>query len=316
MPLARIRSAEEWIRRLGESRRGTTATIGNFDGMHRGHQEILRRVIEQARQADLIAAVLTFFPHPVRVLRPAEAPSLLMTLDQRLAAFEAAGMDAVLVLPFDESLSKMSADDFARTYLVDSMRARKIFVGENFRFGHRQQGDVKALEDFGRQWGFETEIVGSLTVDGMVVSSTAVREAVRDGRMQDAQRLLGRPFELAGEIQTGTGQGRRLIVPTLNLATEQEMLPRKAVYATETLVNGRAYGSVTNVGVRPTFNGAGITVESHLFDFNENLTAGELRVRFWALLRHERKFAGPQELREQVWKDIEQAQEFHRQRKG
>ena len=150
----------------------------------------------------------------------------------------------------------------------------------------------------------------------MVVSSTAVREAVRAGRVQDAEILLGRPFALEGRIQTGTGQGRRLIVPTLNLRTEQEMFPKQAVYASETVVQGQAYRSVTNVGVRPTFNGAGVTVESHLFGFAEDLTSGKMEVRFLALLRDERKFAAPEALREQVQRDIEEAKEFHRQKRN
>jgi riboflavin kinase/FMN adenylyltransferase len=316
MPLAKVESPQEWIARFGESRKGTVVTIGNFDGMHRGHQEILRRVIEHAREKGLMPAVLTFFPHPVRVLRPSEAPSLLMTLDQRLAAFDAAGIDAALVLSFNELLSKTSAEDFVQTYLVDAMRAQKVLVGENFRFGYRQQGDVKALENFGKSWRFQAEVVPSLRVDGVVVSSSAVREAVRQGQMQDAERLLGRPFELAGEIKTGTGQGRKLVVPTLNLKTEQETLPKKGVYATQTLVNGRPYRSVTNVGVRPTFNGAGITVESHLLDFSESLTDGAMAVRFLEMLRDERKFSGPEALREQVLKDIEHAKEFHDQKKN
>src|SRR5580704_5087283 len=181
MSLAALRSSQEWVARFGESRKSAALTIGNFDGMHLGHQEILRRVTAQARETRSLAAVLTFFPHPVRVLRPSEAPPLLMTLDQRLATFEAAGVDAVLVLRFDKALSQMSAENFARTYLANAMCPQKVLVGENFRFGHRQQGDVKALERFGEKWGFEAEIVGSLTVNGMVVSSTAVREAVRAG---------------------------------------------------------------------------------------------------------------------------------------
>jgi riboflavin kinase/FMN adenylyltransferase len=287
-------------------------TIGNFDGIHRGHQEILRKVKQEARERDQLAAVLTLFPHPLKVLRPAEAPSLLMTIDQRLAAFDAAGIDAALVLPFDLELSKMRPEDFARRYLVETMRASKVLVGENFRFGHRQEGTVQSLGAYGREWGFEVESVKALTVDGTVASSTAVREALRSGRVADARRLLGRPFSLAGEIQSGTGQGRKLVVPTLNLKTEQEMLPQNGVYATETVVNGEFYRSVTNVGVRPTFNGSRVTVETHLFDFNEDLTGGKIEIRFLERLRDERKFASVEELRDQVLKDIRGAKEFLR----
>jgi riboflavin kinase/FMN adenylyltransferase len=256
--------------------------------------------------------VLTLFPHPLKVLRPAEAPSLLMTIDQRLAAFDAAGIDTALVLPFDLELSKMRPEDFARRYLVETMRASKVLVGENFRFGHRQEGTVQLLEGYGREWGFEVESVKALTVDGTVASSTAVREALRGGRVADARRLLGRPFSLEGEIQSGTGQGRKLVVPTLNLKREQEMLPQNGVYATETVVGGEFYRSVTNVGVRPTFNGSQVTVETHLFDFNKDLTGGKMEIRFLERLRDERKFANVEELRDQVLKDIRGAKEFLR----
>jgi riboflavin kinase/FMN adenylyltransferase len=312
MAIARLSSAEEWVEHFGENRKRSVVTIGNFDGIHRGHQEILRKVKQEARERGQLAAVLTLFPHPLKMLRPAEAPSLLMTIDQRLAAFDAAGIDAALVLPFNLELSKMRPEDFARRYLVETMRASKVLVGENFRFGHRQEGTVQSLEAYGREWGFEVESVKALTVDGTVASSTAVREALRGGRIADALRLLGRPFSLAGEIQTGTGQGRKLVVPTLNLKTEQEMLPQNGVYATETAVNGTVYRSVTNVGVRPTFDGSAVTVETHLFDFNEDLTGGKMEIRFLERLRDERKFASVEELRDQVLQDIRVAKEFLR----
>lgn len=310
MAFTKLYSAEEWTERFGESRKPTAVTIGNFDGMHRGHQEILRRVIDQARRAGWMSAVLTLFPHPVRVLRPDDAPSLLATLEQRLAAFDAIGIDAVLVLRFDEELAKVQPQDFARRYLAETMRAREVLVGGNFRFGHRQQGDGKALVEFGRQWGFGVAIVQPVTIDGIIVSSTAIREALREGRIEEAERMLGRPFALEGEIQTGTGQGRTLVVPTLNLKTEQEALPKTGVYATETAVGGGVYRSVTNVGKRPTFNGTGITIESHLFDFSDKLTVGKMEVRFLRRLRDERKFSGPDALRDQVRSDIEEATKF------
>jgi riboflavin kinase / FMN adenylyltransferase len=314
MSLARLHSAQQWVERFGQSRQPAVLTIGNFDGMHRGHQEILKRVLQQARARQCMSAVLTFFPHPVRVLRPAEAPPLLMTLDQRLAAFDAAGIDAALVLPFNEALSKMSAESFVRKYPVETMRAQSVLVGENFRFGHRQQGNVNTLQSLGAQLGFEVEIIGSLKVDGIIVSSTAVRAAIGEGRMEDAAHLLGRPFTLTGNIQPGTGQGRTLVVPTLNLKTEQEMLPKTGVYVTETALGKSIFPSVTNLGLRPTFNGAHLTVESYLFDFDRELNSGEMEVQFLKRLRDEKKFSGPGPLREQVLKDIASAREFHRVR--
>jgi riboflavin kinase/FMN adenylyltransferase len=311
-------SAEQWTQQFGGLNVRTVVTIGNFDGVHLGHQRIFQAVNNwvglkgnlHKEEEQLTPTVLTFYPHPATVLRPADAPPLLCTLQQRLTEFESAGMHAALVLKFDEQLAKVSAEDFARTYLVDTLRARAVFVGENFRFGHRQAGDVKLLEEFGRRWDFEVHVVPPVIQDGIVVSSTAVRGAVREGRMEDASRLLGRPFALAGEIKTGTGQGRKLVVPTLNLATEQECLPKYGVYATETTVDGKKYRSATNIGMRPTFDGRRLAIESHLFDFSENLTSGAMEVRFWKRLRDEKKFAGPEALREQVLRDISEAQAY------
>jgi len=300
-------SAEGWVERFGNSRKRTVVTIGNFDGVHLGHQKILSGVVGRARANDLESAVLTFYPHPARILRPDAAPTLLMTLEQRLAAFDAMGINAALVLEFDTELAAISAEDFAKTFLVDTLRAKAVLVGENFRFGNRQGGDVKLLQEIGRRSDFEVEIVPPVVQGGVIVSSTAVREALREGRVADVEPLLGRPFSLKGEIRPGTGKGRELVVPTLNLVTEQETLPKIGVYATATVIGPKIYWSVTNVGVRPTFNGQRLAIESHLFDFAEQLTSGKMEVIFLKRLRDEQKFSSPEALREQVLKDIEQA---------
>jgi riboflavin kinase/FMN adenylyltransferase len=308
--LAKFNSAEEWVARLGEARKPTVVTIGNFDGVHLGHQKILAGVVERARADNATPAVLTFFPHPARVLRPSQAPPLLMTREQRMDTIEAAGIEAALVLRFDAELAKVTAEDFVKRFVVDTLRSRAVMVGENFRFGHRQAGDARLLGEFGRRWGFEEHIVPPVEIDGVTVSSSAVRQSLAEGRVEEAASLLGRPFALAGEIRPGTGQGRNLVVPTLNLASEQECLPKLGVYATETLVEGKRYRSATNVGVRPTFDGGRLAIESHLLDFSNNLTTGPMEVRFLRRLRDERKFSGPAALREQVLKDVAQAREF------
>jgi riboflavin kinase / FMN adenylyltransferase len=310
MALAVVHSPEEWIARFGNPRRRSAVTIGNFDGVHLGHQQILHSVLDRARRTGALAAVLTFYPHPARVLRPAEAPALLETLDQRLAAIGAAGIDAALVTRFDAELASVAPEDFVLRFLLDTMAAQTILVGGNFRFGHRGAGDIKLLGELGKRWGFAVEIVPPVVENGVVVSSTAIRTAIRDGRVDEARRMLGRAYALEGEIRTGTGQGRKLVVPTLNLATGQEVLPKNGVYATEAIVAGKTYRAATNVGLRPTFDGARITIESFLFDFSDCLTSGKLEVRFWHRLRDERKFSGPAELREQVLKDIDQAKEY------
>lgn len=314
MVIAKTWSCEEWVERFGAARMRTAITIGNFDGVHVGHQAILEQVCANARAADRTSAVLTFYPHPAKVLRPAEAPALLETIDQRIARLESAGIDAVLVARFDRELASLSPEQFGEAFLAKTMRAGSVFVGENFRFGHRQAGDVKLLRELGARLGFEVEIVPPVyeEIDGkrLIVSSSAIRAAVREGRMQEAARMLGRPFALEGEIRTGSGLGRKLVVPTLNLITGQELLPKLGVYATETTVAGADYRSVTNVGMRPTFDGAKLAIETHLFGFSENLTSGPMAIRFHAWIRDEQKFAGPEELKQQILRDIETAKQY------
>ena len=285
-------------------------SIGNFDGLHLGHQQILRSVVSRARATDSLAAVVTFDPHPVKVLRPAQAPLLLQTLDQRLAGFAAFGLDAALVLRFDAALAALPAETFVRDILVNPLRARTILVGANFRFGFRQTGDVTLLQQLGRELDFTVEIVEPVIRDAQVISSTAIRSAVTDGRVAQAARLLGRPFALSGEIVKGAGRGSQVLVPTLNLAPQQEIIPAVGVYATETRVAGHLYRSATNIGFRPTFNGTGRTIESHLFDFSQQVPQGPLEVRLWERLRDERKFSGPQELLRQIAIDLDEARAF------
>jgi len=308
-PMARIRSAEEWVERFykaGEKRKKTVVTIGNFDGVHLGHQAILRETASFGAGFDLMSVALTFFPHPTKFLRPSNAPPMLMTLEQRLNAIEKLGIDATLVLRFDEHLACLSPQEFVKMYLKQTLRTWNVVYGDNFRFGHRKAGDAQTLYDM----GIDIHPCPPVKINGVVVSSSAIRQFLGEGRVEDAARLLGRPFALAGEIKTGTGQGRKLIVPTLNLATEQECLPKNGVYATESVVGGKKYRSATNIGVRPTFDGQRLAIESHLFDFSENLTSGAMEVRFWKRLRDERKFSGPEALREQVLRDISEAQAY------
>ena len=300
-------SAAEWCAHFGEARRPVVMTIGNFDGVHRGHQAILRRVRERAAEMGALSAVLTFFPHPARVVRPEAAPLLIETLPQRLRNLEAQGAQAALVVRFDAETARIAAEDFARIFLGEAMRARGVLVGENFRFGHRQAGDVKMLSALGGTYGFEVGVVPPVEEDGAIISSSGIRQAVREGRVEAAQKMLGRAFALAGEIRPGTGVGRKLVVPTLNLETAQELLPKNGVYATEAVVQGNVYRAATNIGTRPTFEGTRLAIESHLLGFSGELKEGPLELRFHRRLREERKFSGAEELKAQVLRDVEAA---------
>src|ERR1700688_1954291 len=264
---------EEWVARFGNARRAAVS-VGTFDGLHIGHQKILQSVRDRARAGGDRAAVVTFDPHPMRVLQPDRAPLMIQTLPQRLSGFEQMGLDAALVLRFDRALSLVSAEEFIERILVGGLRAGAILVGANFRFGHRGAGDVRLLSKVGKREGFDVEIVPAVEIGGQIVSSTAIRGAVASGDVAGAIPLLGGAFSLTAEIRAGAGRGRTILCATLNLATEQELLLKLGVYATEAAVGGDLYSSVTNVGTRPTFNGAGVTVESHLFGFSEDVAGG------------------------------------------
>lgn len=301
-------------------------TIGNFDGVHRGHQRILARVVRQARARRGTAVALTFDPHPARVLgRP--VPPLLTTLAQKLTLLEAAGLDFALVLPFTRVLSRLSPRQFVEEIVGRRLGTRALYVGSNFRFGHRAAGDVRALRALARELGFAMEVVPRVKVGGQTASSTLIRRLLAAGRVRPAARLLGRPFALTGDIRPGQGRGAPLGFPTLNLVPEQECLPARGVYVTQTLVAGKAFPSATNVGVRPTFapkapargwpasgghppradGGQGLVVESHLLGFERTLKQGRLEVRFHERLRPEKKFSSPTALRAQIRRDVERA---------
>jgi riboflavin kinase/FMN adenylyltransferase len=308
-----LHSPEEWSAHFGAAER-TVLSVGNFDGLHLGHQKILQSVRERACSTGQRSAVVTFDPHPMKVLRPNHAPLMIETLDQRLAGFERMGLDAAVVMRFDRALSLVSAEEFIERILAGCLRVGAILVGENFRFGHRGAGDVRLLSEYGKRRDFIAEIVPPVEVNGQIVSSTAIRNAVAAGNVEGAIPLLGRAFSLTGEIRAGAGRGRTILFPTLNLAPEQELLPKLGVYATGCVVGGRLYSSVTNVGTRPTFDGVGVTVESHLFGFSQTVTSGPMEVRFHARIRDERKFSGPEALRAQIARDVEAAKRYFAER--
>jgi riboflavin kinase/FMN adenylyltransferase len=226
--------------------------------------------------------------------------------------FGAIGMEAAVVLPFTMELAQCAPDDFVDEILVEQLQVRAVVVGDNFRFGHRQAGDVKFLRELGMKDGFEVIVHTPVIIDGQVVSSTLIRKQISEGDVTGAARLLGRPFALTGEVVSGTGTGRKFTFPTLNLKPDQELLPAKGVYITRTVLEGEtsSHRSVTNVGMRPTFNGTGLTVETHLLDYSGNFAPKSIEVRFWKKLRDEKKFSGPEELRAQIAKDITRANQF------
>jgi riboflavin kinase/FMN adenylyltransferase len=294
-------------------------TIGNFDGVHLGHRRILQRLTTIAAEHGWQASVLTFDPHPTRVVAPERTPPLLTSPEARARLMQNEGMAQVLILPFTRELAALEPADFVRRLLVERLRARAVLVGDNFRFGHRQAGDVRMLRDLGRQLGFETEVVAAVKWRGRVVSSSAIRELIGAGRVSLAARLLARPYALEGEVVSGRGVGARQTVPTLNLATEAEVLPANGVYVTRThdLDTSRAWPSVTNIGYRPTFGASErLSIETFLLDPLAGDPPRRIRVEFLRRIRDERKFPTADALRTQILKDAHTAQSYFRRAKA
>jgi riboflavin kinase/FMN adenylyltransferase len=226
--------------------------------------------------------------------------------------FNALGIEAAVIMPFTLELSRLSPEEFVEQILVHDLQVKAVLVGENFHFGHKQAGNVKLLKDLGTKSGFEVVIIPPVEYHGEVVSSTIIRREVAEGDVSRAGRLLGRPFALTGDVVTGTGTGRKFTFPTLNLAAEQELLPARGVYVTRTVCEGEecSHRSVTNIGVRPTFNGSSLSVETHLLEFQLKAAPKRIELRFWERLREEKKFSGSEELRAQITHDIAAANQF------
>ncbi len=310
--LAVFTAPEEWREFYVASGRGSVLAIGNFDGIHLGHQAILREATDRAAKTGAVATALTFEPAPLKILRPEAAPKRLSTNEQRLEWFRGVGLEAAVVMPFTLELSKLSPEEFVETILVNELKVRVLLVGENFRFGHKQSGDTRLLRELATKYGFEVISLPPVMAHGEVVSSTLIRREITEGDVTQAGRLLGRPFVLTGSIVSGTGTGSKFTFPTLNLRVDQELLPAGGVYITRTLLQGESESrrSVTNIGIRPTFNGTALSIETHLLDFSGTVSAKRTEVRFWKRLRTEKKFGGADELRAQIAKDIRSANRF------
>jgi riboflavin kinase/FMN adenylyltransferase len=296
--------------RLGPS----AVTIGNFDGVHIGHCGIMRRVAEVARAHGWKAAAVTFDPHPTRLVAPERAPRLLTTPEQRCELMRQEGIEQILILPFTADIARLSPEEFVRQVLVEQLDARAVLVGENFRFGHRAAGDFRVLHDLGRQYGFETEVVQHVHWRKHLVSSSEIRRAIADGRVTLACRMLGRPYALEGSVVHGEGIGSKETVPTLNLDTTAEVLPAHGVYVTRThdRESSRQWPSITNIGVRPTFNGHKLTVETFLLAPIEGAAPPKIRVEFLRWVRSERKFEDASALKAQILRDVGRAQSYFR----
>jgi riboflavin kinase / FMN adenylyltransferase len=290
----------------------TVVSIGNFDGVHLGHQFILDRLRRSAAERSAKSVAVTFDPHPLRLLRPESCPRLITPLETKLELLRGEGVDAVLVLPFQPELSRMRAAEFVMAIVYGALRAVEVHEGANFRFGHRAEGGVAELGKLGRELGFDVVIHGACEKRGFTVSSSKIRDLIAQGEVSTARALLGHVFFVDSTPARGRGIGGRLTVPTINLAPYDELLPANGVYVTRLRIAGEWFDAVTNVGNRPTFGADSFAVESYLLDFREIPMDEEtpLRLMFCRRLREERRWESPAALKEQIMRDVARAKRY------
>jgi riboflavin kinase / FMN adenylyltransferase len=288
--------------------RGTVLTLGVFDGLHLGHQRIMQTVVESANSINAVPTVITFDPHPRAVLHPENAPPLLQTLDQRLANFEVLGIKQTIVIRFDKEFAGIDAETFLRDIVHERLQAREVFLGKGFFFGKNRGGNIALLREMSKKLGFFADEVAEVRLRGHRISSSKIRQLLAEGRVNLARRMLGRPYGVEGQIIHGLQRGRTIGFPTANLHPHNRVIPKFGVYATATLIDGKWRRSITNVGVRPTFDDdQNPSIESYIFDFDGDLYGDVLRVRFLHRIRDERKFASIDELRAQIERDTRRA---------
>jgi len=297
----------------------SVASIGNFDGVHLGHQQILSAVVREAREQvarepRARAVAITFDPHPEQFLRPAQAPRLLTPISERLRLLSLSGIDAVVVLPFDAALASLAAREFVRGILVDALGLRSLHEGGNFRFGHHAEAGVAELKQLSAEFGFAVHMHPPVQARGLEVSSSAIRDYVAVGDVTRARWMLGRPFEVRSTQARGRGIGTRLLVPTVNLAAYDGLLPAFGVYVTRLTLGGRSFQAVTNVGNRPTFGAASFAVGSHILDFEpvEMDDHTPIALEFLLRLRGEIEWPTPEALKAQIFRDVARVKRYFR----
>jgi riboflavin kinase / FMN adenylyltransferase len=297
-----------------EIARPTVLTLGVFDGLHLGHQLIMKTVVDRARAIDAVPTVITFEPHPRAVLHPESAPPLLQTFDQKIEALSVLGIEQTIIIHFDKAFSQIGAKDFLRDTVVNRLHAKEVYLGRGFFFGHNREGNIELLRSVSQRLGFRAEEVPEVRLRGKRIGSTRIRELLLQGRVNLARRMLGRPYGVEGPVVRGAERGRQLGFPTANIHPHNRVIPRAGVYVTATLIDGQWRRSVTNVGVRPTFGDATETsVETFVMNWSDDLYGDVVRVRFLHRLRDERKFTSIDELKTQIGRDVSRAERYFAQ---
>ncbi|HKS10406.1 MAG TPA: bifunctional riboflavin kinase/FAD synthetase [Pyrinomonadaceae bacterium] len=291
--------------------RPTVLTLGVFDGLHLGHQLIMKTVVERAREAGAVPTVITFDPHPRAVLHPESAPPLLQTFDQKVEAFGVLGIEQTIVVRFTKDFSNVGARDFINDVVMDRLHAREVYLGKGFAFGHNREGNIELLKRLGGELGFIAGEVPEVRFRGQRVSSSKIRELLARGQVNLARRMLGRPYGVEGRVERGSERGHKLGFPTANLHPHNRVIPRNGVYVTGTLIDGQWRRSVTNIGLRPTFGDASEpSVETFVLNWDGDLYGDVVRVRFLYRLRDEKKFSSVDELTKQIKTDVARAEGY------
>jgi riboflavin kinase/FMN adenylyltransferase len=282
--------------------------IGNFDGIHLGHQRILELLKAKAKNHSLPSLVLTFSPHPDKILGR-KTVKMIQTLDQRVEEIRKFGIEAVLIVPFDQKFSSLSGQDFIQNIVVNILKAKVVIVGENFRFGKNREGDISLLRQSASRFNFEVYSIPPVVKDGLVVSSSLIRNFLQDGNVEKANDLLGRLYEVEGKVIKGKSRGKALGFPTANIQTENEIIP-PGVFISTARINSKSFPSLTNVGNRPTFHQKETIIECYIINLNKNLYGEKIRVNFIKKIRSEVKFKTPDDLSQQIKKDLEEAKNY------
>ncbi len=287
----------------------TSATIGNFDGVHVGHRRILSAVKETAERKGLSSCVITFHPHPQKVLQNIDIP-LLMPIRERLRLLENEGIDFTACYTFTKEISKIAAKDFISEILIKKLKVKDLIIGPDFSFGRKREGNADLLKTMGKAYDFETTVVGPVFIDNEIVSSTAVRNLLQAGDAKKAARFLGYFFYIEGQVVEGEKRGRRIGYPTANLDTDWDLLPKTGVYATRARIDDKTLESITNIGYRPTFGTSKLLIETHIFDFSSDIYGKRLRLEFVERIRDEKRFESVDALVTEIKSDVEKVKDI------
>ncbi|MDO4229114.1 MAG: bifunctional riboflavin kinase/FAD synthetase [Capnocytophaga sp.] len=294
------------------SPKGTVITIGTFDGVHLGHQKIIKKLVESAKKNDLLSAIFTFFPHPRMVVQQDDSLKLIQTLNEKKQILQSLGIDLLITYPFDASFARMTAEEFVEELLVNRLKLKKVIIGYDHRFGRNRNADINDMKRFGQKYGFEVEEISVQEIDEVSVSSTKIRNALNNGDVQTAWKYLGSPFSITGKVIHGLKIGRTIGFPTANIQVDEsyKLIPKDGIYVVYSNINNRKIYGMMSIGKNPTIEGKGRSIEAYFFDFQEDIYNKTLQIYFLTYLRNEQKFDSIDELKKQLQQDERASREF------